>query len=78
MLRQHYGLNRHEFEQTLGDSRGQRSLECYSLWGLKELDLTQQLNNNNNNTEERSMAMIIIIGEGEKSNVAGIIYMQTT
>ena len=29
-----------EFEQTPGDSRGQRSLACYSLWGLKELDTT--------------------------------------
>ena len=26
-------LNRHEFEQTVGDSEGQGSLECYSSWG---------------------------------------------
>ena len=25
---------------------GQRSLACYSLWGHKESDTTQQLNNN--------------------------------
>ena len=30
----------HEFEQTPGDSEGQGSLACCSLWGLKELDTT--------------------------------------
>ena len=30
----------YEFEQTLRDSRGQGSLVCCSLWGLKELDRT--------------------------------------
>ena len=30
----------HEFEQTSGDSRGQRSLACYSPWGCKELNAT--------------------------------------
>ena len=29
-----------KFEQTLGDSEGQRSLVCYSPWGHKELDTT--------------------------------------
>ena len=33
-------LNEHEFEQTLGNSGGQRSLVCCSLWGHKELDTT--------------------------------------
>ena len=28
--------NRHELEQTLGDSEGQRSLVCCSSWGCKE------------------------------------------
>ena len=37
-----------EFEQTLGDSEGQGSLVCYSPWGRKESDTTEQLNNNNN------------------------------
>ena len=27
-----------EFEQTLGDGEGQRSLLCCSPWGRKELD----------------------------------------
>ena len=29
-----------ESEQTLGDSKGQRSLVCYSPWGCKESDTT--------------------------------------
>ena len=32
--------NRHEFEQTLGDTEGQGSLACYSPWGHKELYMT--------------------------------------
>ena len=31
----------------LGESHGQRSLTGYSPWGLKEPDMTEQLNNNN-------------------------------
>ena len=38
-------LPRSEFEQTPGDSEGQRSLACYSLWGSKKLDRTELLNN---------------------------------
>ena len=40
MVRWHYQLNGHEFEQTLGDSEGQGSLECCSSLGRKELDRT--------------------------------------
>ena len=36
----HHRLNGHEFEQILGDSEGQGSLVCYSLWSYKELDMT--------------------------------------
>ena len=36
----------HEFEQTLGDSGGKRSLVCYNPWGHRESDTIQQLNNN--------------------------------
>ena len=31
----------HEFEQTLGDTEGQRSLVCCSPWGHKESDMTK-------------------------------------
>ena len=33
-------LNRHEFEQTPGDSGGQTILVCDSPWGCRELDTT--------------------------------------
>ena len=36
MLRQHHRLSWHEFQQTLGDSGGQKSLACCSPWGHKE------------------------------------------
>ena len=32
------------FEQTLGEGEGQRSLASCSLWGRKELEMTRQLN----------------------------------
>ena len=47
MIGWHHQLNGYEFEQSSGDSEGQGSLECCSPWGLKESDMTQQLNNNN-------------------------------
>ena len=40
MVKMHHHLNAHEFQQTLGDSEGQRSLVCCSPWGYKELDMT--------------------------------------
>ena len=36
----YHWLNGHEFDQTPGDSEGQGSLACCSLWGHKELDMT--------------------------------------
>ena len=39
MVGWYHQLNGHEFEQTLGDSEGQGSLPCYSLWGGKESDM---------------------------------------
>ena len=38
VVREHHQLNGHEFEQTLGDSGGQRSLTSCSPWGHKESD----------------------------------------
>ena len=46
MVGWHHRLNEPEFEQTLGDSEGQRSLVCCSPSGRKESDTTEQLNNN--------------------------------
>ena len=46
-LRWHHRLNGLEFEQSLGNSEEQGSLECCSPWGWKELDMTEQLNDKN-------------------------------
>ena len=46
MIGWHYQLNGHEFEQTPEDGEGQGSLACCSLWGCKESDMSEQLNNN--------------------------------
>ena len=37
-------------ERTLGDGEGQGSPVCYSPWGGRELDTTEQLNNNKCNS----------------------------
>ena len=44
MVVQHHRPNRHGFEQNPGDSGGQRSLACYSLWGSQRVrhDLATQ------------------------------------
>ena len=44
MVGWHHQLNGHELEQTLGDS-GQGSLVYCSLWGRKESNKTEWLNN---------------------------------
>ena len=36
-----------KFEQAPADSEGQGNLACFSPWGCKELDITEELNNNN-------------------------------
>ena len=38
MVREYHLLSGREFEQTLGDGEGQRSLVCYSPWSSKKLD----------------------------------------
>ena len=47
MVGWHHQLDGHESEQALGVGDGQGSLVCCSPWGLKELDMTERLNNNN-------------------------------
>ena len=44
MVGWHHQLDGHEFEQAPGVGDGQRSLACYSPWGRKESDMTEQLN----------------------------------
>ena len=43
MVGWHHQLNGHEFEETPGVGDGPGSLACCSPWGLKELDMTEQL-----------------------------------
>ena len=44
MVGWHHRLDGHEFEQAPGVDDGQENLACYSLWGHKEADMTEQLN----------------------------------
>ena len=44
MVGWHHRLNGHEFEQAPGVGDGQEKLVCYSPWGRKGWDTTQQLN----------------------------------
>ena len=46
MVEWHQWLNGHVFEQTLGDGERQGNLVCYTPWGHKELDTTEQLSDN--------------------------------
>ena len=52
MVGWHHQLNGHEFELTPADSEGQGSLACPSLWGRKESDTTEQLDNKNNKSKK--------------------------
>ena len=44
MVGWHHQLNGPEFEQPPGDGEGQGGLACCSLWGHKESDRTERLN----------------------------------
>ena len=44
MVGWHHQLNGYGFGCTLGVGNGQGGLVCYSPWGCKELDMTEQLN----------------------------------
>ena len=52
---EHHRFNGHEFEQAPGDCEGQGSLACCSPWGLKESDMTEQLNTNNSSSKMRGI-----------------------
>ena len=44
MVGWHHRFDGHEFEKAPGFGDGQRSLACFSPWGLKQLDMTERLN----------------------------------
>ena len=46
MVGWHHRLSGYGFEQASTDGKGQGGLACCNLWGHKELDMTEQLNNN--------------------------------
>ena len=58
MVGWHHRLNGHQFEKALGDGRGQGRLVCCSLWGHKELDTTEQLNDNDLMKEGGAPALV--------------------
>ena len=65
----HHRLNRHEFEQTLGDGEGQGSLVCCSPWGSKESDTTEQLYNDKKGQARR----LLPLGETAHANTRGML-----
>ena len=66
MVGSHHWINGHEFEQTLGDSKGQGSLVCYSLWGHKELDKTERLNKTKTNSTDNHKRTLKIEERADK------------
>ena len=61
-------LNAHEFEQTLEDGEGQRSLACCSPWGSKESDTTERLNNSVSQGERKLIEILTKIGMAALGN----------
>ena len=53
-------LNGHEFEQTPGNHEGHGSLACCNAWGLKELGMTDGLNNEYISTRINISSIILI------------------
>ena len=49
-------INGQEFEKTLEDSGGQESLVCCSLWGHKELHITEGQNNSSEDSKGQKTA----------------------
>ena len=61
MVGWHHWLNGHEFKQTPGVGNGQRSLTCYSPWGCKGSDTTEQLNWTELNWTEKTQSLVLFI-----------------
>ena len=53
MVGWHHRLNGHEFEQALGDGKGQGSLACCSPWGSQSQNTPESLNNKKRNLTSR-------------------------
>ena len=61
MVAWHHRLTGHEFEQALGDSEVQASLECRGTRSHKESD-TMELLNKNNTSRDRSSGLWGTVG----------------
>ena len=61
MVGWHPWLDGHEFEQTLGDGKGQGSLACCSPWSHKELETVYRLNYNNHVSRWLCCCWLVII-----------------
>ena len=70
MVRWHHRLNGHEFEQPPGDSEGQGSLECFSPWGHKELDMTESNNKPRRLNQDGGMEGCVLISSCESTEIA--------
>ena len=57
----HHRLNGHKFKQALGDGKGQGGLACCSPWGLKELDMTERLNNHKSSLTDSRYSIYLYI-----------------
>ena len=66
MIGWHHRLHGHEFEQRLGDGKGQGRLVCCSPWGHKELDTTERLNNIKTELAETERRMVMAEGRAGK------------
>ena len=72
MVGWHHRLNGPEFEQTPGDGEGQGNVVCCILWGCKELDTTEQLNNRNSHYGDRVEGTLFFTKEERTYNGAKI------
>ena len=70
MVGWHHQLNGHEFEQPPGDSEGQGSLECFSPWGHKELDMTESNNKPRRLNQDGGMEGCVLISSCESTEIA--------
>ena len=66
MVGWHHQLNAHEFEQTLGDSEGQKSLACCNPWGHKKSDTTEQISMKEGMLREKKSACVL--------HVSGLVF----
>ena len=63
----HHQLDGHEFEQVLGESEGQGSIECCSPWGHKALDTTWQLNNSTAQQKGSNQKFLLVLFISEEN-----------